>query len=186
MDRSEAMSLADTNLEPPNFQVPQARSFFRWPRNTSLNVTLNYVESAKQAQCKRGGTTIPSLAKNTTITAILTISILATASGQALAACGGFRPSRNYSNHSTATNYYSTTSIAKAVSHTASAPAAKGKYLVIQEAKPSTGLSLNATVNPTVNRGMFDTLSAAQETAEIWRDVMPGWEVKVVEISMNK
>ena len=84
-----------------------------------------------------------------------------------------------------------TTATAKTVSHattekTSPAPVVNVKYLVVQEAKPGTGLDVNDKTNPAVNRGTFDTLASAQETAEIWRDVMPGWEVEVVEVAMNK
>ena len=59
---------------------------------------------------------------------------------------------------------------------------AEVKYMVIQESKPGSGLDTGDTSNPTLNRGIFDSLADAEETAEMWRDVMPGWEVEVREI----
>jgi len=79
-----------------------------------------------------------------------------------------------------------TTAKAKTVSHTPAKNATtKVSYLVVQESKPGTGLDLDAEVNPAVNRGMFATLNAAEETAEIWRDVMPGWEVDIIQVAAN-
>lgn len=65
-------------------------------------------------------------------------------------------------------------------------PAVQLKYLVVQEQNPGTGLDLNDKTSPAVNRGIFNTQLAAEETAEIWRDVMPGWEFEVVTVSVNK
>ena len=65
-------------------------------------------------------------------------------------------------------------------------PTVQLKYMVVQERKPGTGLDLNDTADPAVDRGTFDTRLAADQTAELWRDVMPGWEVEVVEVSVNK
>ena len=55
-------------------------------------------------------------------------------------------------------------------------------YIVIQENKPGSGLDMNDEINPTINRGIFPTRTQAEQTAEMWRDVMPGWEVEVVEM----
>ena len=56
-------------------------------------------------------------------------------------------------------------------------------YTVIQELRPGTGLDSNDMDNPVINRGTFDSLKKAQDNAEMWRDVMPGWEVEVVKAS---
>ena len=55
-------------------------------------------------------------------------------------------------------------------------------YMVVQENRPSSGLDVNDEINPATNRGIFDTHAQAEQTAEMWRDVMPGWEVEILEI----
>ena len=58
---------------------------------------------------------------------------------------------------------------------------AQVSYMVVQENKPGSGLDLNDATNPATSRGTFDTRTQAEETAEMWRDVMPGWKVEVLE-----
>jgi len=58
-------------------------------------------------------------------------------------------------------------------------------FTVIQELRPGSGLDLQDATHPAINRGIFSTRAAAEDTAELWRDVMPGWEVDVIEMAAN-